>query len=655
MSNRHCFKKPLYRPVLAISAMLQLSVLGPLSTPAYADGAVPVQSDPSPAATMATATPIKHVVILVGENRTFDHVFATYRPKPGQTVQNLLSEGVVNVDGTPGPNYSRAEQYSSQDWMSDKFQLSPARKDRYEYLPPPQAGGKNPGSFSSLTDASSIEPNLESDGQQALVNSSGVTFTPGNDTRLYYDGHDVAHLPPGPFQWTNDQPGYGLAYPDYIADQTHAFYQEWQENDCDASHATTQNPSGCLADLFPWVEQTAGGKKGGRSMGFYNVSTGDAPYFKLLADQYTISDNYHQSMMGATGPNHLYLAYADTINLADDKGRAIPFAVYPDADATSTFRQNNNYSYTGLGATVTCSDTSEPGVQKIASYLHKLTPPIKPNCRDNYQYLILQVDPAYAPDGTNLNPKYNIPYKMVPVHQRSVAQALEEKGISWAFYQERWKSVSSAGSTVEAYGHPTNGVTFCASCDPFLYSSYVMESRTRRNAALRDIAQFANDVANNTLPAVSYIKPSGLIDGHPGNSTLSLFEGAAKYVVDTVKSNPALAQDTAIFITVDEGGGFYDSGYIQPLDFFGDGARLPMIVVSPYSQGGRVSHVYNDHASFVKFVEYNWGLKPLTQHSRDNLPNPTPGATPYVPGNSPAIGDLTDLFVFPPAPAAATN
>ena len=78
-----------------------------------------------------------------------------------------------------------------------------------------------------------------------------------------------------------------------------------------------------------------------------------------------------------------------------------------------------------------------------------------------------------------------------------------------------------------------------------------------------------------------------------------------------------------------------------------------MIVVSPYSVGGKVSHVYNDHASFVKFVERNWGLKPLTTRSRDNLPNPTPGATPYIPGNTPAIGDMTDLFTFV-QPAHAT-
>ena len=72
-----------------------------------------------------------------------------------------------------------------------------------------------------------------------------------------------------------------------------------------------------------------------------------------------------------------------------------------------------------------------------------------------------------------------------------------------------------------------------------------------------------------------------------------------------------------------------------------------MIAVSNFSKGGKVSHVYNEHSSFVKFVERNWMLgRTLSNRSRDNLPNPTPGVNDYVPGNMPAIGDLFDLFNF---------
>ena len=115
--------------------------------------------------------------------------------------------------------------------------------------------------------------------------------------------------------------------------------------------------------------------------------------------------------------------------------------------------------------------------------------------------------------------------------------------------------------------------------------------------------------------------------------------------MDQVQASP-YAKDTAIFITFDEGGGYYDSGYVQPVDFFGDGTRVPLIVVGPHVQPGHVSHAYSDHVSILKFIERNWHLPPVTHRSRDNFPNPLVGDNPYVPVNSPALGDLFDLFDF---------
>jgi phospholipase C len=167
-----------------------------------------------------------------------------------------------------------------------------------------------------------------------------------------------------------------------------------------------------------------------------------------------------------------------------------------------------------------------------------------------------------------------------------------------------------------------------------------------RTEHLKDTADLYTAIAAGTLPAVSYAKPSGIVDGHPASSKNVLFEGFVKKIVDAVQANKKLWNETAIFITYDEGGGYWDSGYVQPLDFFGDGTRIPMIVVSPYSKGGHISHTYNDHVSTLKFIERNWGLPPVTDKSRDNLPNPLTKKNPYVPVNSPAIGDLWDLFDF---------
>jgi phospholipase C len=78
-----------------------------------------------------------------------------------------------------------------------------------------------------------------------------------------------------------------------------------------------------------------------------------------------------------------------------------------------------------------------------------------------------------------------------------------------------------------------------------------------------------------------------------------------------------------------------------------------MILISPYSRPGYVSHTYTDHASILKFIERNWRLPPLSARSTDNLPDPIRRApNPYVPGNRPAIGDLFDMFTFGRAEAS---
>jgi phospholipase C len=112
------------------------------------------------------------------------------------------------------------------------------------------------------------------------------------------------------------------------------------------------------------------------------------------------------------------------------------------------------------------------------------------------------------------------------------------------------------------------------------------------------------------------------------SSKLNLFEGFVKKIVEGVRANEDLWASTAIIVTFDGGGGYYDSGY-------------------PHTKPGHISHTYTDHASILKFIEANWRLAPVTARSRDNFPNPvTSKSNPYVPLNSPAIGDLMDLFSF---------
>src|SRR5271168_1493617 len=86
----------------------------------------PLVSAQTPDPSKNTTSPIKHVIVIIGENRSFDHVFATYVPKKGESVFNLLSEGIIKADGSAGPNFPKAEQKAADDKAPDAFLLSPA-------------------------------------------------------------------------------------------------------------------------------------------------------------------------------------------------------------------------------------------------------------------------------------------------------------------------------------------------------------------------------------------------------------------------------------------------------------------------------------------------------------------------------------------------
>jgi phospholipase C len=602
-----------------------------------------------------TTTPIKHVIIIVGENRSFDQVFATYVP-PAGTAFNLLSEGIVNADGTPGPNAILSRQNSAVDTTT--YSIAPGGKTPYTAgganpFPPVMTGGApeyasdtDPAPFATIKAAKKYDYGLEKNDYTILT--TGATGLPkyGIDTRF----PNAASPANGPFQLTP-----GIAYDDYAASPVHRFYQMFQQMDCSAATATAANPSGCLNDLFPWVEVTIGAGSNGNAqpagfndqstgegstaMGFYNVQQGDMPYFKSLADTYALGDNYHQPVKGGTGADSVVLGFASQVYYQDATGKpAVPPSnqIENPNPAAGT---NNWYSQDGYGGgTYTnCSDTTQPAVSGIVKYLHGLSYKPAANCQKNRYYLLNNYNPGYNADGTKatLGPNdFTIP----PQHQASIANVLDKGGVSWTYYGEDWNDAVKGG--------PLGGV-YCAICNPFLYQSYVMESPKRRRDNLKDTKDLYADLQAGVLPAVSYVKPGGFNDGHPSSSKYDIFEGYVKKVVDLLQANPALWSSTAVLITNDEGGGYYDSGFEQTLDYFGDGTRIPMLVVSPYSKGVGMVHSYGDHASFVKFVEANWSLPTIASYTRDNLPNPTVNASnPYVPTNMPAIDNLMGYFNF---------
>ena len=680
------------RAMLAIIALMQNAL-----TPAV-QAAKPSDSN--------TVTPIKHVIVIVGENRSFDHLFATYQPVAGESVNNLLSEKIVDAQGNPGTNYSKAHQYSADVTGHGVYELSPTSgKTLYKTLPAPLNGGPTNACSSNgmcnFGDARSSEDGLPSSPNPVdyysflLTGGSGFTgHVPDSRITGVHNSAPYSTLQPGPFQITN---GNSFTNDSYANSPVHRFYQMWQQEDCNANYGTPENPSGCLADLFTWTEVTVGSNNNGKpqpgnfstdyapgkvttnegatSMAFYNMQQGDAPYFKYLADHYAMSDNYHQPAMGGTGLDSIMLFFGDALWFSDKNGSPLtpphnqmtPFGGPVDEIENPNPRTDtNNFwmedGYGGIGDSgaskgvygggsyTNCSDMSQPGVAPIVNYLQSLTPKINPNCDPGHYYLLNNYNPGYFGDGTDAyadtNP-HNTPFTIPGTTQRSIGDVLLENNISWKSYNDQWDRYLTDKYQLNYGKVGPQSDQYCNICNGFQYQAQIMTNDAIRTSHIMDTDQLSKDIKDGKLPAVSFVKPSGWVDGHPASSKWDLFEGFVSNIVDLVKSKPDLWASTAIFVTVDEGGGYYDSGYIQPLDFFGDGTRIPLMVVSPYTKPGHISHTYADHVSILKFIERNWSLPKISGRSRDNLPNPTStGALPYVPTNSPAISDLFNLFQF---------
>lgn len=663
MSFKRLVSKSLHRLQQSFVALtvLQFSLSGPLTGPLQAQERE----------TGTTQTPIEHVIVLIGENRSFDHLFATYVPKSHDSVSNLLSKAIINADGTPGPNFNKAQQFQAVAPFRTKFYISLNEDEKapYDILPQPTlnfspspATGEPPPFLQGTPNAflTAIEPSLaDGDLQLLTTGASGAPQTaelPDFDSRI----NNFNNLPNGPFPLA----GANLPYDSYTGDTTHRLYEMWQQSDCSSKNATRQNPSGCLSDLYPFVitsytseidpnsfpvANQVDDNGGGNSMAFYNMQSGDVPVLKSLADEYAMSDNFHQSFMGGTAANHVMLGSGDAIFWRDGHGNP---GTPPSHIANPNPLPGSNNQYTVDinfdGNFTKCGDAAQPGVSAVRDYLASLPYHPQPNCEPGHFYMINNDSPGFLPDGTVDSKGITKGSSIPPSNVRTIGEALNEKGISWAYYGGAYNAA------VALQHNPTStdatvliGAAYCNICNFESYSNAIMGDPAQRSAHIKDATDFFAAVDNGTLPAVSFVKPDGLLDGHPASSKEDLFEGMVKKIMDHLTANQELFASTVLFITMDESGGYYDSGYIQPLDFFGDGPRIPLIAVSPFTRGGHVSHTYSDHVSLLKFIERNWGLKPLTNRSRDRFPNPIADQdNPYVPLNSPAIGDLFDLFHF---------
>ncbi len=362
-------------------------------------------------------------------------------------------------DGTPGLHPGVASQFQAVAPFKTEYftSLRQGEKEPYTFLPVPTLNDAPIQPFLPVGTPTPVlamvEPSLETADLNLLTTGTptGVTDTlvlPDTDTRV----QNFGALPNGPFALK----GAKLPYDSYTGDTTHRLFEMWQQSDCNVNHATRRNPSGCLSDLYPFVitnytnepDPASGGKiddnGGGNSMAFYNVQTGDAPILKQLADQYSMSDNYHQAVMGGTGANHVMLGTGDAIFWSNGKGQPTTppsHIANPDpqrgTDNVYTVDQNFDGNFTE------CGDPSQPGVGPIRDYLATLPYRADPNCEPNHFYMINNDSPGFLPDGTALStPPVSPAAGLIPPTNcpATIGDALNDKHISWAYYGGAYKA-----------------------------------------------------------------------------------------------------------------------------------------------------------------------------------------------------------------------
>ena len=386
---------------------------------------------------IATATPIKHIIYIVGENRSFDNIYATYQPKNGQKIWNLLSEGIVNADGTPGKNFAAGHQFQATS-SNGQFFVSPLTKTLYPVLPVPTISSAQPegvGIEFGIVNAAGQPTATFPQGDPEIPLQDQITLATGGTGTIPKNGVDTripgaTQLLPGPFQQT----GPTLPYDAYEGDTIHQMFQMWQQNDCSMKNATFNNPTGCVHDLYPYVAVTNGTlptqtpTDGSQDMAFFNMAKGDAPIFKSLADTYTLSDNFHQSIMGGSVTGAIAIAFGDNAFYSDGNGNPLvpPGSIMNPNPVAGTFN-----TYQSNGTWVQCHDPSQPGVGEIHQYLSSLHYFVNAHCEADAYYATRDANPGYNANGTLAAASSTT---MPPLAQHHIGDKLSKKNISWAWY-----------------------------------------------------------------------------------------------------------------------------------------------------------------------------------------------------------------------------
>ncbi|HTU42122.1 MAG TPA: alkaline phosphatase family protein [Candidatus Aquilonibacter sp.] len=181
----------------------------------------------------------------------------------------------------------------------------------------------------------------------------------------------------------------------------------------------------------------------------------------------------------------------------------------------------------------------------------------------------------------------------------TMADSMDNAGISWRYYAPSEGEQGYQFSAYDAINHIRNGPDWTQDVVP--------------------TAQFITDAQNGNLPSVSWVILGHELNDHPPES-ICQGENETVLYMNALMQSPEW-NSSAVFLTWDDDGGFYDHVAPPNVDRFGFGPRVPLIIISPYAMPGYISHTQYEFSSVLKFIEELFGLPSLT--SRDGDANDT--------------------------------
>ena len=302
---------------------------------------------------------------------------------------------------------------------------------------------------------------------------------------------------------------------------------------------------------------------GALPMGYFDMKK---TYLWKMAQEYTLSDQFYQSAFGGSFLNHQWLIAAQTPKY-------------------------------------------ENAPEQIKMILKSDGIPVKATLLTPDGYAVNSIQPSESPFDPAVPENEK---RLPPLKYNTIGDLLSEKNISWAWYAGGWNDILKGKNDADFQFHH----------QPFLYfKKYGPNTRARENF-LKDENDLFAAIENKSLPSVSFFKPVGNENAHPGYSNVSSGDEKVRKVVESLQKSPYW-EKMLIIVTFDEHGGFWDPKAPPQKDRWGLGTRIPAIFISPHVKKGFVDHTQYETTSILAFLEKRYDLKPLTD--RDKQANPLTG------------------------------